>query len=326
MSRPRVFHLSVAASVAALAIVLDAGPQEPAGQQPVFRGRTETVAIYATAIDRYGEMVRDLTRDDFVVEDEGRRQDLTVFENGMQPITAALLVDTSASMTLNLDLARAAAEQFVIRMEPGDKVRVGTFSDKITLNETFTSDRDELLRAFRANFDVGNPTRLWDAVSDSAKELAPLGGRRIIMVMTDGVDTLSSERQGDVLDFLQEQELMVYIVQFRANQRGVAAELAQPSAKKAFEDPRRRNVAPTQGLRQIAAETGGGHFQLNRYDDVNATFTRVMQELHWQYVLGFTPQRRDGKLHDLKVTVKKPDVTLRARQHYRAALPEPATR
>ena len=319
MSRAPVFHLSLATSVAALAIALEARPQDPLSQQPVFRGRTETVAIYATAIDRYGEMVRNLTRDDFVVEDEGRRQELTVFENGMQPITAALLVDTSASMTLNLDMARTAAEQFVIRMEPGDRVRVGTFNDKITLNTSFTNDRDELLNAFRENFGVGNPTRLWDAVSESAKELAPLVGRRIIVVMTDGVDTLSSERQADVLDFLQEQELMVYIVQFRANQRGVAAELAQPSARQAFEDPRRRNVAPTQGLRQIAAETGGGHFQLNRNDDVNATFTRVMQELHWQYILGFTPQRRDGKLHELKVTVTKPQVSVRARQHYRAA-------
>ena len=271
-------------------------------------------------------MVRDLTRDDFVVEDEGRRQDLTVFENGAQPITAALLVDTSASMTLNLDLARAAAEQFVIRMAPGDRVRVGTFNDKITLNQSFTSDRDELLNAFRENFGVGNPTRLWDAVSQSAKELAPLAGRRIIVVMTDGVDTLSTERQADVLDFLQEQELMVYVVQFRPNQRGVAAELTQPSARKAFEDPRRRNAAPTQGLREVAAETGGGHFQLNRYDDVNATFTRVMQELHWQYVLGFAPQRRDGKLHELKITVKKAEVTVRARRHYRAAATEPAIR
>ena len=92
------------------------------------------MAIYATVLDRYGEMVRNLERDDFIVEDDGRRQELTVFVEGLQPITAMVLVDTSASMTLNLDLAKTAAEQFVIRMMPGDQVRVGSLSDRLDLS------------------------------------------------------------------------------------------------------------------------------------------------------------------------------------------------
>src|SRR5579871_1593045 len=122
---------------------------QTAQQPPVFRAGVQTVAIYASVIDRYGEMVLNLKRNDFEVQDDGKRQDLTAFENGLQPITAMLLLDTSASMTLNLELAQAAAEQFVIRMLPGDRVRVGSFSDKIDLSRDFTGDRDALLTTLR---------------------------------------------------------------------------------------------------------------------------------------------------------------------------------
>ncbi len=133
---PRGLGAAVAILVAATTLL--ARPQDPPQQPPVFRGTTETVAIYATALDRYGEMVRNLERDDFIVEDDGRRQELTVFVKGLQPITAMVLVDTSASMTLNLDLARTAAEQLVIRMMPGDQVRVGSLSDRLDLSKDFT--------------------------------------------------------------------------------------------------------------------------------------------------------------------------------------------
>src|SRR5689334_25415755 len=94
------------------------------GQQaPVFRTGTETVALYATVIDRYGELARHLTRDDFEIFDQGKPQELSLFVSGQQPITAMVLIDTSQSMTLSLELAKAAAEQFVIRLMPGDRAR-----------------------------------------------------------------------------------------------------------------------------------------------------------------------------------------------------------
>jgi Ca-activated chloride channel family protein len=71
-------------------------------------------------------------------------------------------------------------------------------------------------------------------------------------------------------------------------------------------------------MRRLASQTGGGHFVLGQFDDVNATFTNVMQELHYQYVLGFAPQRFDGRVHELEVRVKRPGYTVRARQSYLA--------
>jgi Ca-activated chloride channel family protein len=298
-------------------------PAAPSPQTPVFRGAAETVLVYASVLDRYGEMVLNLERDDFQVEDDGRPQPLTVFESGLEPITAVLLLDTSASMTLNLEFARAAAEQFIIRMLPGDQARVGTFSDRVTLSDRFTGDRDALLRSFNDDLQFGNPTRLWDAVDRTFTVLAPLSGRRVVMLLTDGIDTMSTAREADVLARARAEELMVYVVQFRSSRRASLAELPlAPSASTVFSgDQSRRAPRPTAGLIELADATGGGHFLLGALDDVNATFTHVMQELHYQYVLGFTPARLDGKVHDIRVSARRPNMTVRARRHYVAGRP-----
>ena len=108
-------------------------------QQQVFRSGVTNVAVYATVTDRTGQLVRNLGRNDFQVLDDGRVQELTVFNNGQQPITAMLLVDTSASMAPTLALARQAAEQFVIRLMPGDQARIGSFSDRIVVQASLLS-------------------------------------------------------------------------------------------------------------------------------------------------------------------------------------------
>lgn len=296
-----------------------AGSMLAAQQQPTFRGSTETVAIYATVLDRYGVMALDLKRDDFEVFDDGRRQELTTFETGLQPINAVLLLDASASMTLNLELAGNAAEQFVIRMLPGDKARFGSFSDRLQLNDELTGDRDVLLRAVRDGVKMGNPTTLWDAVDEAITALAPLDGRRVLVLLTDGMDTMSKLTEEDVFSRVRTDELMIYVVQFRSSARANLAEFplsAPPSTVLA--GTRGPNRSPTEMLRRLARQTGGGHFVLGQYDDVNATFTSVMQELHYQYILGFTPQRLDGRVHDLDVRVNKPEHTVRARQTYLA--------
>jgi Ca-activated chloride channel family protein len=305
--------------VAAAALAVGATAQQP---PPQFRSDVETVALYATVLDRYGLMALNLTREDFEVLDNGQPQALTVFDRGLLPITAVLLIDTSASMTLNLELAQTAAEQFVIRMLPGDRARVGTFDERIDLTETFTEDRDALLTALRVRR-FGNPTRLWDAVGETMSVLAPVSGRRIIVLLTDGLDTASRVREADVLARAQAEEVMIYVVQFRSNPRAQLAEYPMaPSASSLLSgESNRRTVSPTPTLRRLSTLTGGGHFALGEYDNVNATFTSVMQELHYQYVLGFTPRRQDGQLHALTVRVRRPGHVVRARQHYLAPVP-----
>ncbi|MEO8070263.1 MAG: VWA domain-containing protein, partial [Acidobacteriota bacterium] len=277
--------------------------------------------IYATALDRYGEMVLDLDRSNFQVFDDGRRQELMTFVKGLQPITAALLMDMSASMTLNLDLQRDAAEQFVIRMLPGDRAMTGAFSDRVDIAGAVTADRDALLHLLGAGFHIGNPTKLWDAVDETMTGLTSLGGRRVILLMTDGNDTASRLRAADVLARARVDELMIYVVQFRTTPRAnLAEQTLAPTAGEVFSGGT-RNPPPPAALRRLATQTGGGHFTLGEHDDVNTTFTHVMQELHYQYVLGFAPQRADGRIHTIDVRVDRPGVTVRARGSYLAPRP-----
>ncbi|HEX7778435.1 MAG TPA: VWA domain-containing protein [Vicinamibacterales bacterium] len=308
---------SVLVAAALVGLVAAAGARQ---QQPVFRTGIDTVAIYASVFDRYGEIITDLARPDFKVFDEGKPQDLTVFINGQQPITAVVLVDTSASMTPLLHLARAAAEQFVIRLQPGDRARVGSFNDKINLSPEFTSDRDVLLRTLR-DLPIGHTTVLWDAIDKTMTELKPLGGRRVILLLTDGLDTQSQKRSDEMLARAQAEELMLYAVQFRP--RVVQPDIEMPLSqglKAMLSNDVRRERFPTDTLRRLAVQTGGGHFLLTERDDVNSTFTRVASELHQQYVLGFSLQKFDGKPHAIDVLVNRPNLLVRARRSYLAPL------
>lgn len=268
-------------------------------QQPIFKSATRTVPVYATVTDATGRLVPDLERADFEVFDEGKKVELSVFENVVQPITVVVMLDTSGSMTMNLELLKQAATQFVIRLLPADRARVGSFSDKIRVSPAdFTGDRDELMRILREDIQFGNPTALWDATDVSMDALKDMQGRRVVLVFTDGADTYSRRSQGDILTRARSEEFMIYAIGLRSQMRGQGV------------------TRPDPGLKKVAEETGGGYFELRRTDELNATFTRVAAELHSQYALGFTPQAIDGKVHKLEVRVARPGLVARARKSY----------
>ena len=115
------------------------------GQEPTFRSSTRIVPVVATVIEEQGRFVPGLEQDQFTILDNGVPQEITFFQNDVQPFTVVVMLDYSASMTANLDRLQAAAEQFVLRMIPEDKGQVGSFSDKIQFSGTFTNDRDDLI-------------------------------------------------------------------------------------------------------------------------------------------------------------------------------------
>jgi Ca-activated chloride channel family protein len=273
---------------------------------------TQTVPIYATVLDSERRLVADLQQEDFEVYDNGKLQVLTNFVNQATPFTAVVMLDTSGSMTLNLDFVKHAAEEFLMRMLPDDRAKVGAFNDKIQVlpkDEPFSNDRDRLIRILKDGLDFGYPTRLWDAVDESIAQLEPIEGRRVVIVFTDGDDSASKLGLGDVLTRARDKDTMVYSV-------GLASEY--------FNGQSRVRTRPDRGLRRLAEETGGGFFELTKKDDLGPTFTRVAQELHSQYVLGFSPATLDGKVHKLDVKVKRPGMTARGRRSYLAA-PPPST-
>jgi len=275
-----------------------------AQQPPTFKSGTQVVSLFVTVQDAQKRLVPSLTQGDFEVFDNDKPQAITYFDASIHPINVVAMLDTSGSMTLTIDLLKQAAEQFVIRLLPDDKARVGAFNDKIQFGGRFTNNRDELVSDIR-DLDYGNGTRLWDAVGASLDELKPLDGRRVILVFTDGDDTASHTSLGNVIERSRADEVMVYAIGLESRYMGAPGQMVR--------------TKPDRGLRKIADETGGGYFELTRASDLAPTFTQVAQELHSQYVIGFAPTQLDGKVHKLTVKLKPQGMTARARRSYLAA-------
>jgi Ca-activated chloride channel homolog len=284
------------------AIIATAGSLVVAAQQPTFKSGTQVVSLFVTVADAAKRLVPDLKQEDFEVFDNDKPQPITYFDSSIRPITVVVMLDTSGSMTLSIELLKKAAEQFLIRLLPEDRAKVGAFNDKLQLSATFTNNRDQLISAAK-DLDFGNGTRLWDAVDLSLDELKGVEGRRVILVFTDGDDTESRKAGlGGVIERARAEEVMIYAIGLESQYMGAPGRMVR--------------TKPDRGLRKLADETGGGYFELEKSADLEPTFTRVAQELHSQYVIGFAPTQLDGRVHKLAVKMKQPGLTARARRSY----------
>jgi len=313
--------LSCVAGLVAVCVAVPAAQQEP-----TFRAATRTVPVYVTVTDAEGRLVPDLGRDDFEIYDNGKLQSISVFANDIQPIMVVLMLDRSGSMVDNFRRVQSAAEQFVTRLLPADKARIGSFSFRVQVDpRTFTSDKEELLRILHKELQEPGPTPLWNAVSVGMTGLLHQEGRRVVLVFTDGADSPGNGRSTnislkDVMERAREEDVMVYAVglagrvPMRRGGGGYGGRgYAPPSGGGQHQMGYQK---PDEGLAKIAAESGGGYFELDSTDDLGATFARVADELHRQYAMGFSPEKLDGKTHKLEVRVKRTGMTARARRSY----------
>ncbi len=122
-----------------------------AAQEPTFRSGSRVVPSYVTVVDANNRLVTDLTKEDFEVLDNGKPQDITIFDNEVRPFTAVVMLDTSVSMTDRLKDLYAGAEQFLLRLLPHDKAAVGAFNDKIEFASGFSSDKNSLISTLEAS-------------------------------------------------------------------------------------------------------------------------------------------------------------------------------
>src|SRR3990170_6113422 len=234
-----------------------------AGQEPTFRSGSRVVPSYVTVVDGDNRLVTDLTRDDFEVLDNGRPQEITIFDNEVRPFTVVVMLDTSVSMTDRLDDLNHGAEQFLLRLLPHDKATVGAFNDKVEFASGFTSDRNSLVSSLK-RLDFGNQTRLYDAVHASLDELENVEGRKVILLFTDGADFGSRLSSGKALERARDAEVMIYGI-------GLETEF--------FNGQMVVRSKPDSILNRFANETGGGYFDLKKDADLNSSFTRIAQEL-----------------------------------------------
>jgi Ca-activated chloride channel homolog len=294
-------------------------PQTPSAPQ-VFRSTSDMVPLFVTVVDKAGRLATNLERGDFQVFDNGKPQPLTVFQNSPQPIRLIVLMDVSGSMAGNAPLMGRACSELVARLTPGDLARVGIFGKEILISPTFTRDARALADWLPSLLPPNMPTPLWNAVDQAIGEFAGLKdeGRRVVLVMSDGKDS-GPIKFGqaflspiEIIDRADREDVMVYGVGLRSSLSpssgggvgGLGAMMA--------------STLPDPGLGTVAVDTGGGYFELRSRDDLAATFARVADELHQQYLLGFAPPARDGKVHKIEVRLRQDGLKTRVRKSYRA--------
>ena len=304
-----------------LAAALTAASLDPsAAPQQVFRTNTDIVSAYATVVDAEGGIVTNLTRDDFLIFDNGRSQPLIQFESAIRPIRIIVMLDMSGSMTGNLKILRESAVEMFTRLLPEDLARVGSFGDRITISQQFTNNTDDLIRSLWLDLKPGGGTPLWSAVNAAMTALSHETERRVVLVLSDGHDTGSAGRQSqvtvsDLAKRGQTEEIIVYAIGLASSfdgsgGRGGAAltRLMMPGYG-----------GPDPWMRELARQTGGGYFELTDADTLGPAFARVADELHRQYLLGYRLPDRDGRLHQIDVRVRgRTGLDVRSRKGYLA--------
>ena len=315
-----------------------------AAQDPQFKAANRTVAVYATVTEAGGHLVPDLGREAFRVKDDGKVQELTIFTSDVQPITVTMMLDRSGSMRGNFGLVEQAAEAFITDLGPKDRARIGSFANRIQVDpRTFTSDHDELLEILRRDLQNEGPTPLWNAINVGITTLLHQEGRRVVLVFTDGVDAPSNPGANnsslkEVMKRADEEDVMVYAIGLAGNngrpgggrggpppggggrgRRGYPGFSPQLGGFGGWQIGGRKMIdGPDPGLVKLADATGGGYLELTNTADLQRAFRQIVDELHHQYLLGFTPKKLDGKTHRLEVKVNDETYTARARKTYLA--------
>jgi Ca-activated chloride channel family protein len=289
-----------------------------AAQQPVFRGSGDVVRIFSTVTDRDGRLVTILGQNDFEIRDEGKPQPITQFDNTPQPIRLIVMLDVSGSMEGNLQLLREAADELFTRLRPDDLARVGTFGDGVDVGAGFTRDLRELRAALPRSISPDAPTPLWRAVDDAITAFgSEKDMRSVILVLSDGKDSgpISFRQryisQVEVIERARREDVMVYGIGMRSRGRRGPPGLGPGGLQAALEAD-----LPDAGLALVAEHTGGGYLEIRPNQDLGAAFARVADELHSQYLLGFAPPRKDGKVHEVEVKVSQRGLKARARKSY----------
>lgn len=303
-------------------------------QDEVLRVDTTLVTVPVSVADAAGRYVADLRREDFRVFEDGVEQEIAYFAPAEKPFTVALLLDVSDSLRFRLPDVQDAAVAFVEQLRPADQVMVVSFSSRVDILCEPTNDREALRRAIRGTHTRGG-TRVYDVVDFVVRERLEriAGGRKALILFTDGIDTGSSLATREAtLRRAEESDVLAYAVQYgsEADAGGRLRDATQSAGGQptmmtggAPTDPAARARA-TAYLRKLSRLTGARHYRAESLQSLRRAFAEVAGELRQQYSLGYYPKEsaRAGKRRRIKVAVNRPKLTVRARAGYLPAAPD----
>jgi Ca-activated chloride channel homolog len=263
--------------------------------------QVELQQLFVT-VHRGAKPVLDLTRDDFTVYDQGQPQSLAAFGRGDVPFTAVLLVDASASMQGGrLEKALDGARDFFAAMDVLDQAKLMLFSDHILLETPFTNVQPVLTLGLRG-VTAGGGTALNDALYLASKRLETRRGRKIAVLLSDGVD-VESVLSVDAARAIARREVTLYWLRLGRDEGGKNRKVLVSSA---WRDPA-EHQREIEHLRAAVLGSGGRIAELAGVEEIPATLKALLSELREQYVLGITPRRNRGRgvWHEVKVEVRE---------------------
>jgi VWFA-related protein len=311
-------------------------PQQQTSKAPepeeVLKIDTREVLLPVTVRDRTGQFVPQLKAEDFSVYEDNALQPITSFSLKHLPVHVVLLIDTSSSVTREVEDFKQAALNFAARLDPQDQLSVIKFDDKVELVMDWTTSRNALRRALN-RLTTGMFTNFNDALWLTAQDqLNRVKGRKAIIVLTDGVDSARGHKtQEQALRAVLEAEAPVYAVSKTEIQRNSEKrelefhEQGVPSSTSRIRmDGLKMSLAALdqaeQWLSKLTEETGGRLFLPRSFDELSDVYQQVADELRSQYVIFYTPQNatRDGKYRTVRVKVKCKDCRATSRLGYYA--------
>ena len=273
----------------ALAAVGGAGPS---ARQ--FSSGVNLVEVYASVTNERGEAVTGLTQGDFELRESGEVQAISNFAAGDFPLSVAIALDRSFSMSgTRLALAKSAARAFLGELRPNDESMLLAIGSEVEVVAPLSADRTRQFDGL-ARLDPFGTTGLHDAIIRAIDEVQVAKGRRALVLLSDGDDRYSRSTAADALDRARRADVMVFPVALGATRPPLFAELA--------------------------TLTGGRSFHTRDPATLTETLRAVARELREQYLLGYTPSRPlvagSNEWRSIVVTVKRPGARVRARDGY----------
>jgi Ca-activated chloride channel homolog len=275
--------------VSALVFAQDA-KQDP---QTTFRVEVKLVDVFTTVSDQNGAPITDLKKDDFKITEDGVPQTIALFEQQSEaPLSIVLCIDASQSVGKDLQVEAEAARKFASSiLRPVDRLALYQFTEVVREVVPFTSDIRRITRGIK-NVRLGSGTALYDAVYLGGQMLARRDGRKVLVVITDGGDTMSSVDYKEAVRAAQQSDALVYSI------------IIVPIAASAG-----RNTGGEHALIQLSKDTGGKHYYADNAAGIDKVFQQISRELRTQYLLGYYPLRRlaSSDYRRIEVKIQRPE-------------------
>ncbi len=259
-------------------------------QQPELRIDTKLVVVYTNVTDKTGAIVGGLTKTDFKVLEDGRPQEIGIFErDSQQPLAMTLAIDTSGSTFKDRSLEQDASKRFIhALLRQQDQMSLIEFATDVRQLTDFTNKMPQLDRAL-SNLRGGDATALYDAIYLGSQGLARKDGRKVLVLVSDGGDTAKSTTYDQALEQALRAEVMIYSI------------IDVP-----IEASAGRDLGGEHALITLAEQTGGKSFYANA-GGLDKAFEQVSDDLRTQYVIGYYPKNQEpGRtFHRITVTVPR---------------------